>query len=562
MSTSFDRILDLPTEGSFRCATGIKIPPFRPGQRAVLLEVKGPGVVGRISLSARVEPKAFRGLVLRAFWDGETTPSVEVPLGDFFGVGHVNFQGIPQNLQLNTPFLARAPDYGLDAFFPMPFARGARIEVVNDTDRAFDGVLYSHVDWRRFDSAPTTPLRFHAAWRRECPAERRGRPFTILEARGRGWLVGACYHVQKLDPEDRWTHGGGDLLFLDGEDAPVFTHTTGGENWIGGSGGCAPWAGPNAGCHFTDPVPRKKTESGWCQDEGGRWSIHRFYDEAPVFFRSSLRWNFGCLANDIASTAYWYQEKPHARFTALPPYRARIALSACPPRDYLEPLSSRHDFPVALLGPFQKPARTPWTPGQGVNPRRRFPTNYLRPFGFSRADGKRRTVGWLKTTTRLAFLDLTSVYRPKLGPRGLKPDDNLAHAKEAPSGVLPGATCYIAARVRSDRPQVVRLLAGRDTQALRAWLNGAPLRGSGHRGGHDFREEAFTLRLRRGWNEVVLESTLTDLADLFVGWVLSVRLRAADGTSPARVRFERWAGVKDAHEGPLDHSNLWRGEQR
>jgi hypothetical protein len=563
MIPPLDRLLSLPLESSFRCATGIKVPPFRPGQRAVLLKADGPGAVTRISLSARLGPRAFRGLVFRAWWDGEKVPSVEVPLGDFFGVGHVNFTGLPPSLRLSTPLLARAPDYGLDAFFPMPFAKGARIEVANDSAESFDGVLYSHLDWRRFERPPATPLRFHAAWRRECPAERRGRPFTLLEARGKGWLVGACYHVQKLDPEDRWTHGGGDQLFLDGETAPVFTHTVGGENWIGGSGGCAPWDGPGCGCHFADPAPRKKTESGWCQDEGGRWSIHRFFLEGPVCFRSSVRWQFGCLANDISSTAYWYQEKPHAPFTRLPPHAERVALAPCPPRAHLRPLASRHDFPVALLGPFQEPAPAPWSPRQGVNLARRFPTNYARPFGFALPPrGRRPAVRWLKTSTRLGFLDLTSVYRPKLGARGLRPDDNLAHAREAPSAVLPGATCFIAARVRSDRPQAARLLAGRDSQRLRAWLNGAPLRGGAPAPDGAFAEAAFDLRLRRGWNEIVLESALSDLGDLFVGWVLSLRLLAEDGLSPARVRFDRWAGAPDAHAGTFDHANLWRGEQR
>lgn len=553
MSTIFDQILNLPTDCAFRSASGIKVPPFRPGERVVLFETKGPGAIGRISLSARVDAKAFRGLIFRAYWDDEKTPSIEAPLGDFFGIGHVNFHGLPSEINLSTPFLVRAPDYGLDSYFSMPFATAARIEVVNDTKETFGGVLYSYVDYRKFEQPLETPLRFHAAWRRECPAERRGRPFTILEAKGSGYLVGACYHVQKLDSDDRWTHGGGDMLFIDGENAPVFTHDIGGENWIGGSGGCYPFSSDYSGCHFADPLPRKKTESGWCQDEGGRWSIYRFYLEAPVRFRSSLRMNFGCLANNIASTAYWYQEEPHASFTKLPTPPERVALSHCPSQKYLKPITSTKDFSVAVLGPFLQKDKLAWKPGQGINTRKQYRTGYRRPFGFESG----ATVAWLKTKTRMSFLDLSSVYRPKMEVTRRKIGETSAHAMTAPSGILPGTTCFVAARVKATRAHTARLLVGHDSQGIVVWLNGKRVTGTGKTSRFDFEEQAFELSLRKDWNEIVLQTTLTDLGDLFIGWVISLRLEQTSG-----LQFDRWTGVKDAFDGTYDYSTLWKGEQR
>jgi hypothetical protein len=109
----------------------------RPGETASLGEIDGPGCVEHVwvtltTLPERAQP--LRDIVLRCYWDGEGTPSVETPIGDFFGVGfgmQRNFSSLPLDM---------SPEDGksMNCWFPMPFADGARFEVVNESE--IDGI--------------------------------------------------------------------------------------------------------------------------------------------------------------------------------------------------------------------------------------------------------------------------------------------------------------------------------------------------------------------------------------------------------------------------------------
>lgn len=94
---------------------------------AVLADIKGAGVVRHIWFTIMSgDPNYLRKLVLRMYWDGSDKPSVEVPVGDFFGIGHA------QLAPLNTvPFSVSYTDFvgpkaGMNCYWPMPFADGAR----------------------------------------------------------------------------------------------------------------------------------------------------------------------------------------------------------------------------------------------------------------------------------------------------------------------------------------------------------------------------------------------------------------------------------------------------
>jgi hypothetical protein len=113
-----------------------------------------------------IEPDFLRRLLLRMYWDGEEEPSVLVPLGDFFGVGHArttNFVSAP---------LQMSPENGksFNCFFHMPFAQGARIEVVSELEHE-NVLFYYYVDYEEFDTLEEGLGRFHAQWRRENPTD-------------------------------------------------------------------------------------------------------------------------------------------------------------------------------------------------------------------------------------------------------------------------------------------------------------------------------------------------------------------------------------------------------
>ena len=82
------------------------------GETLTLLEDSGPGIITHIWITLTSDsPDNLKALVLRMYWDGETSPSVEAPLGDFFGLGlgeYFLFHSIP---------LAVGPDRALNCFF-------------------------------------------------------------------------------------------------------------------------------------------------------------------------------------------------------------------------------------------------------------------------------------------------------------------------------------------------------------------------------------------------------------------------------------------------------------
>jgi Protein of unknown function (DUF2961) len=138
--------------------------PIAPGETLTLLDDSGPGIVTHLWFTiATDENYHLKKLVLRAYWDGEATPSVETPVGDFFGLGlgqYVLYQSLP---------LQVAPDNALNAFFPMPFQKSAKITVTNEGSRKVDD-FYFNIDYRAYKHPlPSGTLYFHAQYRQATP---------------------------------------------------------------------------------------------------------------------------------------------------------------------------------------------------------------------------------------------------------------------------------------------------------------------------------------------------------------------------------------------------------
>ena len=140
---------------------------IEPGERRDIAVISGPRCVKHIWVTMGSSEPAFpRKVVLRAWWDGESTPSIECPIGDFFGLGHglrKNFTSLP---------LCMSPQDGkaFNCFWPMPFAEGARFEVHSECDQPF--ALYFYVDYEAYSEAPGEDVgRLHAQWRRQNPTD-------------------------------------------------------------------------------------------------------------------------------------------------------------------------------------------------------------------------------------------------------------------------------------------------------------------------------------------------------------------------------------------------------
>lgn len=301
-----------------------------PGQTVTLLEQEGAGCIARVyGALAFPEVTDYRDAVIRCYWDGEETPSVEVPLGDFFGMAHARIRPVRSHFCVINPGLGAS--HGLNAYFPMPFASGARITLENRADAPLGGLLpafWYHIEYETYDRPlPEGVLRFHAQWRQERPTVAIGdnpnvtlhgganldgdENYVALDARGGGQMVGLLLQVNNL--AGGWYGEGDDMVFIDGEPWPPSIHGTGTEEVFGG-GACPneEYAGPYSGFHLIESP-----------DFAGLVGMYRWYVHDPIRFTTSLRWTLehghaNNFANEYASVAYWYQTEPHAAFPELP----------------------------------------------------------------------------------------------------------------------------------------------------------------------------------------------------------------------------------------------------
>jgi hypothetical protein len=314
------------------------------GETAVLCELKGAGIVRHIWCTMATGNDLYaRTTLLRMYWDGSRAPCVEAPIGDFFGIGHAivkDFVSLPLTM---SPQDGR----GFNCFFPMPFAKGARIEVTNEAEVGM--IFYYYVDYEEHDRLDDGLGRFHAQWRRENPTDGWGggrfaadgegaelrrmvwstpnldgrRNYVILEAKGRGHYVGCnlnvdCFSRQKND----WFGEGDDMIFIDGDRWPPALHGTGTEDYFN--------TAFSPRCEFNAPYQGITVYSG--SDEWpwrGKNSMYRFHVEDPIMFERSIRVTIehghaNNLSNDYSSTAYWYQTEPHAPFPPMLPVEERL----------------------------------------------------------------------------------------------------------------------------------------------------------------------------------------------------------------------------------------------
>ena len=305
----------------------IRIPA---GATVPLLDVDGAGCVTRLYVAlAAHELTDYRDAILRCFWDGEPTPSVEVPLGDFFGVTHGRIREYGSFFATVNPGMGASP--GLNAYFPMPFATGARIEVENRADVPLGGPLgmvWFHVEYETFaEPPPADVLRFHAQYRQERPTTPAMEPrdiqlhdganldgsenYVALDARGKGQMVGLVLEIENI--AGGWYGEGDDMVFVDDDVWPPRVHGTGHEE-VFGSGACVlrEFARPYSGVHLVEHT-----------DYTGLVGMYRWYVADPIRFDESIRWTIehghaNNFANNYASVASWYQTEPHEPFPALP----------------------------------------------------------------------------------------------------------------------------------------------------------------------------------------------------------------------------------------------------
>jgi hypothetical protein len=309
--------------------------PIEPGQTIEIFNEDGPGEISHIwtTLPSWSGPNTLTDVVIRMYWDGEKDPSVEAPIGAFFGLGLGTYT------TFSSALIAVLPKQALNSYFPMPFEKHGRITITNDGEKEISD-YYWNIDWVKKPSIEANAAYFHAQYHQCTPCQGwykgnfYGNDFTdaqkdprwlnpsgdgnyvILDAKGDGQYVGVTFSVL----QNQWGgwNEGDEMIWIDGEEAPRI-HGTGGEDYFN-----AAWGLPE---FYQTPLVGLTERTGW--ESGSRFSLYRWHLEAPIRFRKSIRVTIedgaqNLRSDNFYSVAYWYQREPHVPFPALPKATERI----------------------------------------------------------------------------------------------------------------------------------------------------------------------------------------------------------------------------------------------
>ncbi len=288
--------------------------------KVVLADITGQGAIQQIWLTCH--PDFWRRLVLRMYWDDETSPSVEVPVGDFF----CNGWGVRCNIT-SLPVCVN-PAGGFNSYWEMPFRKHALITIENLWPDDLAGFYYQ-INYTLTD-VPADCAYFHAQWRRSNPLKY-AEVHTLLDGvKGQGQYVGT-YLAWGVNNNGWW--GEGEIKFyMDGDTLFPTICGTGTEDYFGGAwdfefplGQYGPFSSPYTG------LPQVIKPDGLYSTQQ-RFGMYRWHIMDPIRFKQDLRVTIQALGwrarqkdgprylpgqDDIASTSFWYQAEPHAAFPVL-----------------------------------------------------------------------------------------------------------------------------------------------------------------------------------------------------------------------------------------------------
>lgn len=288
-----------------------------------IAEMTGPGSIQHIWMTPTGN---WRHSIIRFYWDDEKEPSVEAPVGDFFGMGWGKYA------PLNSLAVAVNPGSAFNCYWPMPFRRRCKITVENLSDN--DMTLFYQVDYI-LTEVPADAAYFHAQFRRVERLPYKQDYVLVDNIKGKGHFVGT-YMAWEVHDNGWW--GEGEIkFFMDGDTQFPTICGTGTEDYFCGSYDWdtkrkvaegvevveyTEYTGPYAGLH---QVIRGDGHYQVMQ----RFGMYRWHINDPIRFEKDLRVTIQALGwrsdgrylplqDDIASVVYWYQTEPHASFPKFP----------------------------------------------------------------------------------------------------------------------------------------------------------------------------------------------------------------------------------------------------
>ncbi len=293
-------------------------------------------------------PKMLRGLKFEIYWDGADKPTVSCPLGDFFN--HV----LGKMATFQSALFSSPEGRSFNCCIPMPFRKGARVTLTNETDTDLDMVFYD-INFTIGDRHDDDVLYFHAFWNRQNPTTPRKDYEFLPRVSGKGRLLGVCFGVKANTGEwlTTWWGEGEVKVYLDGDQELPTLCGTGTEDYIGTAWGQGQYANLYQGCHIAD-------------HPNLHYGFYRLHVPDPIYFQQEIRatiqqigcWTpdtiaklyvagkqltlgdvpvdmkkvaeaggYGCFerADDWCSCVYFYLNSPTSNLPALAPVQQRLA---------------------------------------------------------------------------------------------------------------------------------------------------------------------------------------------------------------------------------------------
>lgn len=299
--------------------TGWKVNPFiiiNPNETFTIAEMEGPGAIQHIWMTPTGN---WQFSIIRFYWDDEKTPSVEAPIGAFFGMGWNEYA------HLNSLAVTVNPGSAFNCFWKMPFRKKCKITVENINNK--DPMrLYYQVDYALAEVGDDEAY-FHAQYRRANPNS--GSLYTIVDGiKGKGQYVGTYMGVGVNN--NGWWGEGEIKFFMDGDKEYPTINGTGTEDYFLGS-----YNFENQKTHqyqeFTTAYSglHQVIRPDGVYKSQQRFGMYRWHIVDPIRFDKDMKvtiqdlgWRHGGRylpqQSDIISVAYWYQREPHAPFPPLP----------------------------------------------------------------------------------------------------------------------------------------------------------------------------------------------------------------------------------------------------
>lgn len=285
------------------------------GKTVTIAEINGSGAIQHIWMTPTGN---WRYTILRFYWDDEKEPSVEVPVGDFFGMGWGEYA------PLNSLAITVNPGSAFSSYWVMPFRKKCKITMENIAPTKM--VVYYQVDYTLTD-IPDDAAYFHAQFRRSNPTK--GSLYTLVDSiQGKGQYVGT-YLAWGVNNNGWW--GEGEIkFFIDGDKEYPTINGTGTEDYF-----CGSYNFENSKTHQYQEFSTAYTGLHQVIRPNGvyssqqRFGLYRWHIMDPIRFDKGLKVTIQDLGwrsegrylpqqSDISSVVYWYQREPHAKFPKLP----------------------------------------------------------------------------------------------------------------------------------------------------------------------------------------------------------------------------------------------------